>query len=323
MNPSYGRDLDLNLLRVFAVVADTGSVTAAAGRLYLTQPAVSAALRRLAAAVGAPLFVRRGRGLALTGRGERLRATLVPHLQAIVDAALSEPQWNPATSERTLRLGLSDTAEFWLLPALLRALAPEAPRMRVIAVPVQFRTIAAALAGGLDAAVTVADDLPATVRRQALYCGGFVCLFDPRHTRLRRTLTTEDYFALDHVIVSYNGDLRGIVEDVVQRSRKVRCSVSTFANLGALLDGNALVATVPVIVAAHIRETRRHLATRPLPFTIEGTPTELVWPSSTDDDDACRFVRGKIVEVARSASPKPRVATARHKRALDRSPGSE
>ncbi|WP_437654850.1 LysR family transcriptional regulator [Sorangium sp. So ce1182] len=308
MNAGYGRDLDLNLLRVFAVVVDTGSVTAAASRLYLTQPAVSAALRRLTAAVGAPLFVRRGRGLALTSRGERLHATLVPHLHAIVDAALSEPHWNAATSERTLRLGLSDTTEVWLLPALIRVLAREAPRMRVVSIPVQFRTVAAALASGLDAAITVADELPATVRRQPLFCGGFVCLFDPRHTRLRRAPTAEDYFALDHVIVSYNGDLRGIVEDVVQRQRKVRCSVSTFANLGALLDGSALIATVPTTIAAQIRETRPHLATRPLPFVIKGSPTELLWPSSTDDDDACRFLRGKIVELARSSSPKPKRA---------------
>ena len=48
MRTSYGKDLDLNLLRVFVVVAEAGSVTAAASRLYLTQPAVSAALRRLA-----------------------------------------------------------------------------------------------------------------------------------------------------------------------------------------------------------------------------------------------------------------------------------
>ncbi|WP_437631595.1 LysR family transcriptional regulator [Sorangium sp. So ce854] len=308
MNTGYGRDLDLNLLRVFAVVADTGSVTAAASRLYLTQPAVSAALRRLTAAIGAPLFVRRGRGLELTGRGKRLHAALVPHLQAIVDAALSEPQWSPATSDRTLRLGLSDVAELWLLPALLRVLAREAPRMSVVAVPVQFRTVASALAGGLDAAVTVADELPATVRRQPLFCGGFVCLFDPRHTRLRRTLTADEYFALEHVIVSYNGDLRGIVEDVVQRSRTVRCSVSSFAILGALLDGSGLVATVPLIVAAHLREARRHLATRPLPFELEGTPTELLWPSSADDDAACRFVRGKIADIARTALPKPRRA---------------
>src|SRR5690242_20704011 len=107
----YGRDLDLNLLRVFAVVAETGSVTAAAQCLYLTQPAVSAALRRLTTTVRAPLFVRSGRGLALTSRGERLRAGLQPHLQAIVDAALSPPSFDPTTSDRTIRLGLSDSTE--------------------------------------------------------------------------------------------------------------------------------------------------------------------------------------------------------------------
>src|SRR5215831_7519630 len=109
----YGRDLDLNLLRVFAVVAETGSVTRAADRLYLTQPAVSAALRRLTTTVGAPLFVRSGRGVALTSRGERLRAQVVPHLAAMVDAALAPPSFDPKTSERTLRLGLSDSVELW------------------------------------------------------------------------------------------------------------------------------------------------------------------------------------------------------------------
>ena len=45
MSDSYGRDLDLNLLRVFAVVAEEGSITRAASRLYVTQPAVSASMR--------------------------------------------------------------------------------------------------------------------------------------------------------------------------------------------------------------------------------------------------------------------------------------
>src|SRR5580698_10029619 len=198
MPTAYGRDLDLNLLRVFAVVAETGSVTAAASRLYLTQPALSAALRRLTTVVGAPLFARSGRGLVLTSRGERLRDGLQPHLQRLIDAALDPPTFDPRTSERTLRLGLADSAELWLLPRLLRVLEKEAPKMRVVAVPVQFRTVAAALAGGLDAAITVADELPATIRRQTLQSGGFTCLYDPRHARLR-TLTEKEYFARAHV----------------------------------------------------------------------------------------------------------------------------
>lgn len=305
----YGRNLDLNLLRVFAVVAENRSVTQAAARLYLTQPAVSAALRRLNTAVGAPLFVRQGRGLTLTARGERLLASIRPHLQALVDAALDPPTFDPRTSERTLRLGLSDAAELWLLPALLRVLEKEAPRMRVISIPVQFRNVAATLtSGSIDAAITVADELPGSIHRQELFWGGFVCLFDPRHARLKRTLTEDDYFAREHVVVSYNGDLRGVVEDMLQKSRRVRCSVSSFANLGAIIDGSALLATVPALVAQQLRSVRPHLKTATLPFSLLGAPMELLWPAAVNDDEACRFVRDQIANIASEVVPRSRQA---------------
>lgn len=294
---SYGRDLDLNLLRVFAVIAEAGSVTEAAHRLYLTQPAVSAALRRLTAAVGAPLFVRSGRGLVLTSRGQRLRAAVQPHLQPLIDAALAAPSFDPLTSERTLRLGLSDTAELWLLPRLLQVLAAEAPRMRVVCVPVQFRTVGAALAAGLDAALTVADELPTNIRRERLITGTFTCLYDPRHVRLR-TLTEREYFAHTHIIVSYNGDLRGVVEDILGKTRDIRCSVSSFANLGALIDGTAMLATVPSLVATQIQAVRPHLRTKALPFAVPTSYFEMLWPAASDDDPPCRFARAQISRIA-------------------------
>jgi LysR family transcriptional activator of mexEF-oprN operon len=304
MTGNYGRDLDLNLLRVFAVVAETGSVTQAAARLYLTQPAVSAALRRLTSAVGAPLFVRQGRGLVLGSRGARLHAAIRPHLQALVDAALSPAELDPRTSDRTFRLGLSDATEVWLLPALLRELEAEAPRMRVVAIPVQFRTVGDALAGGrVDAAVTVADELPAGIQRQALFRGDFVCLFDPRHVRAGRRITEDRYFAHEHVVVSYNGDLRGIVEDTLRRTRRVRCSVSTFANVGALVDGTSLLATVPVIVARELRRVRPHLRAAALPFDLGALPLELLWSAAVDDDEACAFLRSRLLRVVGGVAP--------------------
>jgi LysR family transcriptional regulator, mexEF-oprN operon transcriptional activator len=299
----FGRDLDLNLLRVFAVVAETGGVTEAARRLYVTQSAVSAALRRLTTAVGAPLFLRSGRGIALTNRGERLRAGLDLHLGPLVEAALAPATFDPATAERTLRLGLSDSAELWGLPPLLRVLEREAPRIRIVAIPVQFRTVGAELASGLAAAITVADELPATIRRERLFYGGFTCLYDPRHAKVRkRTLTETEYFAHDHVVVSYNGDLRGIVEDLYGKTRKVRCSVSSFANIGAIVDGTAMLATIPELVAVKVLATRPHLKTKQLPpaLKIEGSHAELLWPAVTDDDEPCKFVRAKIRAIAKA-----------------------
>jgi LysR family transcriptional activator of mexEF-oprN operon len=303
MQENYGRDLDLNLLRVFCVVAETGSVTAAAAKLYLTQPAVSAALRRLSVAVGAPLFVRRGRHLALSSRGSALKAKAQPHLAALVEAALTPEAFDPMQSTRVLRLGLSDASEMWLLPRLLRVLSEHAPDMRVVAMPVQFRNVLEALSsGGVDMAVTVADVMPPQVKRCDLFWGDFVCLFDARHAQIGRKLTERAYFEHEHVIVSYNADLRGIVEDMLQKTRKSRCSVASFSNIPAIVEGSALLATVPRLVALEAVAQRPPLRFAELPLALGGGTTELLWPSATDDDEACRFVREHVRTLARQVA---------------------
>ncbi len=118
--------------------------------------------------------------------------------------------------------------------------------MRLVCVPIQFRTVAEALATRrIELAVTVADDLPRTIGRRPLFRGKFAILFDPRFVRLGARPTERAYLAQQHVIVSYNGDLRGTVEDNMGRERDVRCSVASFGSIGAIVDGSALVATLP------------------------------------------------------------------------------
>lgn len=295
----HARDLDLNLFRVLVAVADTGSVTAAAAQLYLTQSAVSAALGRLKSAIGAAIVTRHGRGVVLTERGARLVADVRPHLDAVVNVALAPSKFDPRTSERVIRLGLADSAEEWLLPPLLLRLEQEAPRLRFICTAVQFRTVNEALATRrVDLAVTVADELAPSVSRRTLVRGDFSCLFDPRFTRLGARPTERAYLARDHVIVSYNGDLRGVVEDSFGRERRIRCSVASFASVGAIVDGSSLVATVPDIVAWSILRQRPHLRTARLPFPKIGGEMDLLWPAALDADEACRFVRTAIVDIA-------------------------
>src|SRR4051812_43355594 len=253
MSAIHARDIDLNLLPVLVTVADTGSVTAAAARLYLTQSAVSAALGRLKSAIGEPIVTRHGRGVVLTERGARLVAEARPHLDAIVQAALLPTRFDPKTSDAIIRLGLADIADEWLLPPLLRLLQDAAPHMRLVCSPIQFRTVSEALATRrIDLAVTVADELPSSVARLPLVQTHFVCLFDPRFVRLGAQPTERAYLAQDHVIVSYNGDLRGIVEDIYGRERRIRCSVADFSSIGAIVDGGRLVATIPIIFAPQI-----------------------------------------------------------------------
>ncbi|MFO0557664.1 MAG: LysR family transcriptional regulator [Polyangiales bacterium] len=300
---NYQRDLDLNLLRVFLVVAECGSVTEAAARLYLTQPAVSAALGRLAAAVGAPLFAREGRKLALTPRGQRLRSRAAPPMRALIEAASSADEFDPKTCDRVVRLGLSDMFDVLLLPKLVRSLAKSAPKLRLIASTVQFRTVGAAMASGsLDLAVTVADELPAGIARESLFKGGFALLFDPRYASLsKRRATLDQYLAHEHVIVSYNGDLRGVVEDILGISRRVRVSVASFHSVGALVEGSAMVATVPRAIAAGLSRAHPKLAVGAVPseLRLSGSSMDLLSRASQDDDAMLAFVREAIRKASR------------------------
>jgi LysR family transcriptional activator of mexEF-oprN operon len=292
--------LDLNLLRVLVAVADTGSVTSAAAQLYLTQPAVSAALRRLTTTLDAPLVTRQGRGIALTERGARLVADVRPHLDAMIDAAVAPPKFDPKTSTRTLKLGLADSAEAWLLPSLLRLLEKEAPGMRLVCLPIQFRTVGEGLSTRrIDVAVTVADQLPQTIARRRLFYGGFVCLYDPRHAKLGPRPSERTYFEHEHVIVSYNGDLRGVIEDAFGKQRNVRVSIASFNNIGAIVEGSALVATIPAIVAQPILKLRPRLRTAKVPFEFPENGMELLWPTALDGDAAHAFLRDAIARTAR------------------------
>jgi LysR family transcriptional activator of mexEF-oprN operon len=295
MNTVYERDLDLNLLRVFAVVAEAGSVTLAASRLYLTQPAVSAALRRFSDFVGADLFARQGRGLVLTSRGTELLAVARSHLGPLVDAVMAPPTFDPKSSTAAVRLGLSESTEGWLLPPLLALLRAEAPGLQIIVLQVQFRTIEEALLSRrVDLAVSIADELPKLVQRRPLFKSGFVCVFDPRHVRLTHELSEKDYFLHEHVVVSYAGDLRGIVEDALGKNRKVRVSLPSFSHIGEVVEGSALLATVPAPMAQQLQTQRPRLRALPLPFRLEGSMMELLWLRTVDDHPVSRFLRGLI-----------------------------
>ena len=110
--------------------------------------------------------------------------------------------------------------------------------------------------------------------------------------------TERAYLAQEHVVVSYNGDLRGIVEEMFGRERRVRCSVASFAAVGAIVEGSRIVATIPVVFAPQILRSRPHLRMASIPFSHEPGNIDPLWPTALDADPACRFVREAMLRVA-------------------------
>jgi LysR family transcriptional activator of mexEF-oprN operon len=297
MPVSYERDLDLNLLRVFAVVAEEGSVTRAAARLYVTQPAISVALRKLNAFVGTPVFVRRARGVALTSRGAELHAATRQHLAPLLVAARVAPEFDAATSTATVRFGLVPGSEQVMLPPLLAALRKEAPQMQVVVAPAQFQTVEAQLlTDKIALALCVAGPLPNSIFRKPLSAAALCLLYDPRFQKLSAKPTRRELASVPRVAVSYVGDTQGVIREPKNAS-PVRVFVPSFSYVADLVDGSPLVGLVPAPLARAVVRQRPHLKSRPAPGPVSKVSLDLLWCRSTDDDPPSKFLRTLVERV--------------------------
>ncbi len=120
--------MDLQILRAFVLAAREGSVSRAAARLHLTQPAVSLQLKRLAEDTGLQLFTRTPHGLALTADG----AALLPQAERVLAAVgdLQQAARNLQSTVRgALRIGTILDPEFTRLGMFLRELVESAPQI--------------------------------------------------------------------------------------------------------------------------------------------------------------------------------------------------
>lgn len=141
---------DLNMYRAFLAVAKAGSVSAAARALFVSQPALSAQISRLEAALGVKLFFRSSRGVSLTYEGELCRS-YVERAAAFLEAGEDELRDIAGLRSGRMRIGASDmTLRFYLLDRLerFRDLYPNV-RLSVTNAPTP-RTLDALRGGGLD-----------------------------------------------------------------------------------------------------------------------------------------------------------------------------
>jgi DNA-binding transcriptional LysR family regulator len=124
----------LELLPALDAVLELVSVTRAAERQGLSQPAMSRIVARLRHEFADPLLVRAGNSWQLTPRAEGLRG---PVRKLLNDAkALHEPDaFDPAQAEQSFRVAIPDVIGTWLLPSLHDAFAGAAPQCRLVVVP--------------------------------------------------------------------------------------------------------------------------------------------------------------------------------------------
>ncbi len=292
------RGVDLNLLVTLLVLLRERSVTRAAGKLHIGQPAVSGALSRLRELFDDPILVRTAQGMEPTVKALQLEANLLPALRHIHAALFDQEDFDPATSESTFTVGMADWVEIWLGPSLISRIHKQAPGVRLAIKSVDpFQGPSALEHDGMDLGVSCfMDSGPAWMLRKRLCSMGFQCVYDAAQINITEPLTVEEYISHPHLMVSYKGAFEGNVDKALEElhlKRNLQFALARFAALPSILKQVPALATMPKAVANWICLSTGLRSTQP-PINLADVNIDMVWRATRDKDPALRWLMSVI-----------------------------
>lgn len=245
------KDLDLNLLRIFDTIYTTRSVSKAADRLNLTQPATSQGLARLRSALDDALFERVGGGVRPSPRAELLAPVVRASLAMLEQALAENGHFNPATERRRFHLHMSDIGEGRFLPKLMVHLHQVAPGVCIDSQYLEPAELTLALdIGKIDFAFGFLPQLKG-MRHAALLSDRYLVLVRKSHpfaSLSRRHAIRAILEKLDYVAVRSHADTVRILQ-TLHLEERLRLTVAHFTALPEIVRETDLAAIVPLEIA--------------------------------------------------------------------------
>lgn len=294
------RSFDLNLLIAFDAMMRERSVTRAAERLKIRQPAMSHNLSLLRTLFQDELFVRVGAVMQPTMRASALAGPVEQALTMMQEVIHASSEFDPTTDQRIFRMGFSSEVELLLMPELASRLRQRAPGVKLHGRPVQQRDVYRMLDDRvLDVAIGCFDSQARRYRQQPLFEQSLSCVFNPDKMPFEASISLDDYLSLPHALVSLSESLHGCLEtalDAIDGRLNVVATSSEF--LGVL----GMVANAPLIATLPTRMARRYgkafgLHVLPVPLTLTLPDVSLVWTTQEDNHPASQWLRAEIDDI--------------------------
>lgn len=292
--------LDLNLLRVFDALLQDGSVTAASERLHLSIPATSRALGRLRRAMGDPILVRAGRGMAPTPFALRT----APRVRSLLDEASALISADRAVTvaelQRTFTIRINDGVAATLAAVAVDATAAVAPGVTLRFVAEGSESIEALRDGSVDLDIGAGEIIASDMRSAVLYRERIVGIVRA-DSPLGRRPTLRQLCRHPHVSASRRGRARGPLDDALDDAglqRHVAAVVPTSAVAALLVASSHYIGLVPQRLAEQYGQSLG-LRWFPIPAPLPEVEVRLLWHARLDADPAQRWLRDTIHDALR------------------------
>ncbi len=307
------RPQELNLLMIFDAIMTENSITRAADRLALTQPAVSNALARMRQIWRDELFVKDGRGIQPTVYAQNLWTQIREPLQQL-DHAVSPTSFVASEASRTFNISAPDAIVDMIWPAIRKIIEQTAPGINIHAIPYTI-TNAEQLLVDAEVDLVIGPPTPSNhlFRSEYLYTSCYVCVMRPDHPLAQQDLCLNKFAEAEHLLVSLSGDITGYTDQVLSQhglSRRIAMTVNHFSIVPDLLQGSDLISVLPSTTVEQALFNGDIIAITP-PLEIVPPHTSMLWHVRQENDQGLIWLREHVGQIIRAY-------TSEHKVRLDR-----
>jgi DNA-binding transcriptional LysR family regulator len=295
--------IDLHLIKVLHIVLTERSVSRAAIRLGMYQPAVSAALRRLRDLAGDPLLVRSGAGMVPTDAGLRMIEPSASILRAAEVMFSDARGFDPATAKTVFSLAASDYLDPLFLPHLVAQIKSQAPycriEMRALSPESDYRAHLAQ--GDIDIVIGNWTEPPDDLHMGRLFGDDVVCLVSRGHPAVRRGWDIKSWLEAEHIAPTPTHlGAKGVIDDHLEQlglQRNIMARCPHFGLIPAMVASSLLVLTTGRQYCERYSEG--------LPLKILPCPIEFprmmyyqLWHERSHASNSAKWLRERVKAVA-------------------------
>jgi DNA-binding transcriptional LysR family regulator len=291
--------MDLNLLTALDALLEERSVSAAAARLHLSQPAMSRTLGRIRDATGDPILVRTGRTMTLTPRALALRQEVQALVQRAHAVFAPERELDLVKLERTFTVRCHDALTTALGTRLLLVVQEQAPGVRLRLLAESTGDTDDLRHGRVDLEIGSTEPALPEIHGELIGQDRLIVALRRDHPCTHSRLTAKRYAQALHVIVSRRGRLHDPIDDALEalglRRRVVAAAPTSTAALHFARESDLVVA-VPARVCGSTTRTLG-LSTIPLPLDVPELRIVQSWHQRYGSDKAHTWLRGHTREI--------------------------
>ena len=298
--------IDLHLIRVLNTVLTERSVSRAAIRLGMYQPAVSASLKRLRSLAGDPILVRSGAGMVPTDAGLRMIEPSASILRAAGMLFSDARGFDPATALVTFRLAASDYLDPLFLPQLVAQIKAQAPRCHIDIQPLSadsdYRAHLAT--GDVDIVIGNWSAPPDDLHMARLFGDEVVCMVAKDHPAVRKKWDAAhpaSWLEAEHIApAATHPGAKGIIDEhlaTLGLSRNITVRCPHFGLMPSMVASSLLVMTTGRQYCERFADLLP-VALLPCPVAFPRLMYYQLWHERSHASAAARWLRERVKQVA-------------------------